>query len=139
MGDGGLILLVEDEPSHAQLVEIAFEECAPTQIIRHVSSGEEALDCLFASEAALEQGEQRLPALVLLDLRMPRMSGFEVLEEIGRRGALAEVPVVVLSSSASQQDMDRAYKLGARDYVVKPSTLDDLIATMTELRERWVV
>lgn len=104
------ILLVEDNPDDIFMIKRAFEKAKIANPIDVVENGEKAIDYL----------EENIPVLVLLDLKLPGISGFEVLKWIKSRERLRRVPVVILTSSQNRKDVNRAYDLGANSYIVKP-------------------
>jgi len=133
-----IILLVEDDPNDALLVERALQRAGATQEIRHLQDGEEAINYL-SGKPPFDDGEKfPLPSLVLLDLKMPRMSGFDVLAWLRGRPELAGLPVVVLTGSIEPQDMDNARTLGAVAYEVKPIDFGKLVEIAKGIDARWL-
>ena len=123
-----LILLVEDELAH---VEIARRSLASVALLEHVPDGEAAL-------AWLRRPRAPRPALVLLDLRLPRMDGLEVLSAMKSDPSLARLPVVVMSTSATERDLSRAYDRHANAYLVKPLDFARFTAQLRSLAEFWL-
>jgi CheY-like chemotaxis protein len=119
-GENGVVLLVEDDDAHAVLIRHSFEERRADTIVRHVSDGGEALDYLFHRGRYEAIAANPRPDLILIDLRLPKTDGFEVLEQVKQSEELQGIPVVVLSVSASVGDMRRAYRAHANSYLVKP-------------------
>ena len=113
-------LLVEDDPAHAELVKRGFQEHRESHQIMHVSDGEAALDYLFRRGIYADEQRSPRPHVVLLDLRLPRKSGFDVLEEVKATSSLRDIPIVVLTTSQAREDAVRAYQLHANSFVVKP-------------------
>lgn len=130
------VLLVEDNPDEADLIAHAFRKAQVPHRLEVVSDGEHAIEHL-ASRHAGEHGEQPLPVMVLLDLKLPRKSGFEVLEWIRAHPSLRHLPVVVLTSSDQDEDKRRAYAMCANSYLVKPARLDALIAMVRAVNHYW--
>jgi CheY-like chemotaxis protein len=130
-----LLLYVEDNPDHADLVlESLSRHKLPTRVV-HVEDGEAALDYLQRSGSAKDPR----PWLILLDLRLPKIDGFEVLRTVRASPALSDIPVVVLTTSSSDADVARAYKHHVNSYLVKPDdyrTHDDLLK---EVGHYWLV
>jgi CheY-like chemotaxis protein len=113
------VLLVEDDPNDRMIVELAFERTAPNIRLRMAADGEEAVAYLQGAGAYADRGVYPLPEVILLDLKLPRKSGLEVLEWIREQPDLRPIPVLVLSSSQERGDIDLAYALGANSYLVK--------------------
>ena len=114
-----VVLHVEDDPNDRLLLSIVFKKVADGAILRTADDGQEAVDYLSGQGAYADRVEHPLPQVVLLDLKMPRMSGFEVLAWAKERPALERMPILVLTSSQEQSDIYRAYDLGAHSYLVK--------------------
>jgi DNA-binding response OmpR family regulator len=136
-GASFVVLLVEDEQADANLVQWAFNKNKIQVDLRHFSDGYEVLS--FLRKIPPKYQEARLPDLILLDLNMPRMNGFELLATIKSDAALAEVPVVVLSTSHAERDISAAKALGAADFFSKPMDIHQLVETIRILSDRWVV
>lgn len=130
------VLIVEDDPGHAELLLRGLGSQLRGHRVVHARDGAEALEVL-----GLRRGEapalREPPDLILLDLRLPRMDGFEVLRQI-KSSKLARVPVVILTTSENKQDVDRAYRLRANSYLVKPVDFDSLSQMLASLREYWI-
>jgi len=131
------ILLVEDDPGDVRLALSVLRALKIDERCVVVSDGEQAMDFLqgrgrYAREA------QGLPRLILLDLKMPRADGFDFLGRVKRDPRLGLIPVVALTSSREERDVERAYGLGANGYVVKGIDFDDYRATLRALTEYWV-
>ncbi len=131
------ILLVEDDPNDVLLMQRAFEKAKLTNPVQVAERGEMAVAYL-AGETPYDDRERfPLPALMLLDLKLPRMSGFEVLVWLRQQPVLKRLPVVVLTSSKESKDINRAYELGANSHLVKPVSFDDLVDTVKTLNHYW--
>jgi CheY-like chemotaxis protein len=126
------ILLVEDDPGDVRLALAVFERLQLAERCVVVNDGEEAIDFLRSS-GRFSQRIPGLPRLVLLDLKMPRMNGFDLLERMKTDAALKLIPVVALTSSREERDVDRAYDLGVNGYVVKGIDFKDYQATLRAL------
>ncbi|MGE5125187.1 MAG: response regulator [Betaproteobacteria bacterium] len=114
------VLLVEDNADHEELIRRALDERRAPVALRVARHGEEALDYLLRRGEWRDPERSPRPRLVLLDLRLPRIDGFQVLEAVKSNPSLAEIPVVILTTSESEQDMARAYERHANSYLVKP-------------------
>ena len=125
------ILLVEDNDDHAELVVRTLENHVVPNVVDRVADGAAALDFLL--------GGGIRPDLVLLDLRLPRVDGFEVLEEIKSHKAVSGIPVVILTTSQAEQDLVRAFDRHANAYVVKPVDFDAFVQVMGDLASFWLL
>ena len=119
-GEPLTILLVEDNPDHAQLMMRNFENHRIANRIIHLTDGEQALDYLHRRGEFADPQDNPRPHLIILDLRMPKIDGLEVLEDIRQDKDLEEIPVVILSSSDCDPDVARAYEHQVNSYLVKP-------------------
>lgn len=126
------ILLVEDNPMDVDLALRAFSRQQPAPPVEVARDGEEALAWL----ARWEAGEP-CPRLILLDLKLPRVDGLEVLRRIKSHAELHAIPVVVLSSSSSNEDMREAYRLGANSYIIKPVDFDHFLEMAARIGYYW--
>ena len=132
------ILLVEDNPDDAELTRIAFEEAGFDYPLEHVSDGAEALDFLFARGAHAARLGKPLPAVVLLDLNLPKLSGREVLQALRADPRTRGLPVVVLTTSVEPFDVDDVYELGANSYIQKPVEFDRFIEAARQIGVYWL-
>lgn len=128
------ILYVEDNPDHAELVLRHLEERALRERTVHVEDGERALQFL----GEVSRGSAAPPSLVLLDLRLPRIDGMEVLDHIKSSSTLRDIPVVVFTTSATERDVHEAYARHANSYLVKPDDSKSLSALLDELSHYWL-
>jgi CheY-like chemotaxis protein len=134
----GVILLVEDEPIDALLMRRAFAKANLPQRLEIVSDGTEAVAYLAGRDRYADRDRYPLPVLLLLDLKLPTMSGFEVLEWIRSQSGLKRLPVVVLTSSRESADVNRSYELGANSFLVKPVAFDALLRVVGTLTSYWM-
>ncbi len=132
------ILLVEDNPKDLELTLVALGKSNLANEVISVRDGVEALDYLLRRGPYAERTEGN-PAVVLLDLKLPRIDGLQVLERIRREPALQSIPVVILTSSHEEQDVLKSYKLGVNAYVVKPVGFKEFIDAVRELGVFWAV
>lgn len=132
------ILLAEDSPADAEMAIDALRDANLANPIMHVEDGVEALDYLLqrGAHAGREDG---LPAVLLLDIKMPRMDGLEVLKHIRSHDKLKKLPVVILSSSREESDLARSWDLGVNAYVVKPVDVDQFFRAVKLLGTFWAV
>ncbi|KUM84563.1 response regulator [Streptomyces pseudovenezuelae] len=129
------VLLVEDDPGDELMTREAFEDNKIGNTLHVVRDGEEALDFLYRRG---DHTEAPQPDLILLDLNLPKYDGRQVLEKIKSDPELAHIPVVVLTTSAAEEDILRSYKLHANAYVTKPVDLDQFIAAVRQIDEFFV-
>ena len=132
------ILLVEDNEDDVFGLRRGIKKAGVTNPLRVVTDGQQAIDYLAAAEDATKAAEFPLPFLVLLDLKLPYRDGFEVLEWIRSQANLAQVVVVMLTGSDERRDHQRAYALGARSYLVKPASAEDIKRLLGSLHSQWV-
>jgi len=133
------ILLVEDDPNDIILIKRAFEKTRITNPLQVVEDGEEAISYLAGKGRYADREKYPLPMLLLLDLKLPRKSGHEVLEWLCQQPILKRLTVVVLTSSQQSSDINRAYDLGANSYLVKPVTFDALVEMVKTLNLYWLL
>ncbi|WP_182530117.1 response regulator [Dokdonella fugitiva] len=130
------ILVVEDDTLDAEMIEEALLEVGAERPVERVEDGAEAVDFLFRRNRYAGRSDD-LPILVLLDIKMPRMDGFEVLRVIRESDSTRQVPVVILTSSSEDQDIAECRTLGANAYVVKPSDARGFADTVRTVGEFW--
>ncbi|RMF85886.1 MAG: response regulator [Nitrospinota bacterium] len=133
------ILLVEDDPNDVLLIQRAFQRARILNPLQVVRNGDEAVAYLGGQEPYADRGRYPLPILMLLDLKLPRGSGLEVLEWLQQQPGLRRLPVVVLTSSSESIDVNRAYDLGANSYLVKPVRFEDLLQMVRSLHFYWLI
>jgi CheY-like chemotaxis protein len=132
------ILHVEDDPNDVLLVGRAFRKAEFSADVKVVNDGEQAVSYLSGTNHFAEREKFPLPALVLLDLKLPRKSGLEVLSWIRNQPGLKRIPVVMLTSSKQPVDINRAYDLGVNGYLVKPVSFDALVEMLRTLDAFWL-
>ena len=133
------ILLVEDNPKHAELTRYALEKHGVSNRLFVVGSGEEGLDFLSGRSKNSAQGVSARPELILLDLKLPGLGGLEVLRRIRATPAIESIPVVILTSSRSDQDLKECLKLGITAYINKPVDFVEFSTVMPKLGFRWML
>ena len=133
------ILLVEDNPAHAELVKRSFQEQQVGYQITHLSDGEQAVEYLFQRGNYADKQRHPRPHIILLDLRLPRLDGLDVLRQIktADEEAIRRIPVVVLTTSEAEQDLAQAYNRRANSYVVKPLDFEGFTALTDDLGSYW--
>lgn len=137
-GEPIVILHVEDDLAHAELVKRIVEDFNIANRLIHVEDGQAALDYLYQREAFSASGRAPRPGLILLDLRLPKVDGLEVLKTIKADPSLCRIPVVVLTTSAAEKDLHRAYDLHVNSYLVKPVEFTKFIELMKNFGFYWL-
>jgi CheY-like chemotaxis protein len=138
MSEFGRILVVEDDPRDVELTLTALDEYKLANEVVVVRDGKEALDYLYSREQFVSRPVES-PAVILLDLKLPKVNGLEVLQQIRSDDHLKMIPVVVLTSSHEERDMLTSYKLGVNAYVVKPVDFHEFVNAVKELGMFWAI
>jgi len=133
------ILLVEDNPNDVELALHAFRKNGLGSHIQVARDGAEALDFLFHAAAFAGLNPDDHPKLILLDLKLPKIDGIEVLRQLKDSPATRKLPVVVLTSSRQDQDIEECYNLGANSYMVKPIDFEEFVAVVSILSTYWLI
>jgi two-component system, response regulator len=133
------ILLVEDNPRDAELTIRALKKKNLANSLYHVEDGVEALDFLFARGKYADRDINEAPKVVLLDLKLPRIDGLEVLTALKADERTQAIPVVIITSSAEDPDVQKAYQLGANSYVIKPVQFDAFMEAMVRVGIYWLM
>jgi two-component system response regulator len=140
MLNGIEILLIEDNPEDVELTLRVFDKYQLANRIQVVRDGAEALDCLFGSHRAGGSGEQTTqPRLILLDLKLPKVDGLEVLQQCKSDPRTRMIPVVILTSSREERDLVQSYNLGVNSYVVKPVDFHQFTDAVRQLGLYWML
>jgi len=137
-GEPILVLLVEDNIDHAELVIRTMEDHRIANKIKHFSDGQAALDYLFRRGEYKDPASSPYPHLILLDLRLPRVDGLEVLRIIKEEDSLKNIPVIILTTSEAEKDVAHAYDNHVNSYLVKPVGFDDFSKLMNDLGFYWL-
>jgi two-component system response regulator len=132
------ILLVEDSEDDAAFFQRALKEAGLAERVRHVRDGVEALACVFGANGAGEGTPLVRPRLIVVDLKMPRVNGMEVLQRLKANPHTRTIPVVVWSSSREKRDLVAAYQLGASSYLIKPMDFDELGDLIQIMGRYWL-
>jgi len=133
------ILLVEDNMGDAELTMRAFKKDHLSNKLIHLENGADALDYLFAEGIYAHRNISNVPNVILLDLNMPLVNGIEVLQRIKGDERTRKIPVIVLTSSREDPDIERCYSLGVNSYVVKPVEFDKFVKAVNDLGLYWVL
>lgn len=138
--NGGIeIILVEDNPDDAALTIRTLKKQNLTNNLIHLQDGAEALDFIFATGNYSNRDIKDIPKVILLDLKMPKIDGIEVLQKIKSDERTKHIPVVILTSSAEEPDIKTCYNLGVNSYIVKPLEFDSFTCKISELGLYWLV
>ena len=132
-----IVLLVEDDPNDVVLIQRAFRKANIVNPIYIVENGEDAIDYLAGKGKFKDRNKYPIPTLVLLDLKLPRISGHEVLAWVRKQHKLKRLPIVVLTSSQQVADKNKAYDLGTNSYLIKPVSFDSLLELIQSLNTYW--
>jgi two-component system response regulator len=133
------ILLVEDNPADAELTLHALQKSKLANKIYHAKDGEEALDFLFCRGAFSSRRFDEAPRMVLLDLKLPKIDGLEVLQELKSDARTKAIPVIVLTTSKEERDMVSSYKNGVNSYIQKPVSFTDFQEVVRQLGMYWLL
>jgi len=134
----GHILVAEDDPTDAYFFQRAFKRAGLPVTLHFVRDGQEVLDYLQGAEPFADRIRHPLPQLVLLDLNMPRVDGYEVLKRVRRQPDLNGLQIVIFSGSDQPKDIERALGLGANSYLVKPHSMEELTAVVGLFKKHWL-
>ena len=133
------ILLIEDNPIDAELTMRSLKEANFVNKLYWVKDGQEGLDFLYRTDAYAARDDNDHPKLILLDLKMPKVNGIEVLQRIKSDERLRSIPVVVMTSSNEQSDITESYQLGANGYVVKPVEFGAFVEAISKIGMFWLM
>lgn len=133
------ILIIEDNPYDAELAIRALQKQNLANKLVHLSDGAEALEFIFGTGEYEGRNVEHTPKVIFLDLKMPKVDGLEVLQQIKADARTRLIPIVILTSSAEDPDIKRSYELGANSYIVKPVAFENFAKTISELGLYWMV
>lgn len=133
------ILLVEDNPNDAELAIRALKKHNLANRLHHAKDGAEALDFIFGTGAYEGRKNGAHPKVILLDLKLPKVDGLEVLKRLKENDSTKAIPVVVVTSSKEERDMVRSYELGVNSYIVKPVEFEKFMESVSELGLYWLL
>ena len=131
------ILLVEDSPEDYEATRRALNKSGLKNPLHRCADGDEALDYLFRRGAYQDPGKSPRPGIILLDLNLPGTDGREVLTEVKNHESLKQIPVIVLTTSTDDRDVDACYRAGANSYIQKPVDMDGFIKAIERLNDFW--
>ncbi len=132
------ILLVEDNPADQRLTQRALKRGSLDVKLIIVNDGQEAMDYLLGNEPFSNRTIHQIPDLILLDINMPRMDGFQVLKEIREHETLRTVPVIMLTTSSHERDVIESYQLGVNAYINKPVQIEEFIKAILRVEDFWL-
>ena len=135
---GRTVLYVEDDENDFDLLKVAGQRCGTPFSLQHAADGEQAIAYLEGAGAFADREKYPFPDLVLLDLKMPKLDGFEVLQWIRSNPLTSSVPVVVLAGSSFRADIRRALELGANSYAAKPGKFEELQVLIDQIADVWL-
>jgi two-component system, response regulator len=133
------ILLVEDNPSDAELTIRALKKNNLVNLLVHLQDGAEALDFILGKGKYADRNTSFKPKMILLDLKMPKIDGMEVLRQLKTNEETRGIPIIILTSSKQNPDIDECYKLGANSYIVKPVDFEGFSTAVRELGCYWLL
>jgi two-component system response regulator len=133
------ILLVEDNPNDVKLTLHAFKTANLANSVHVARDGVEALEYLFGATPDTDEAVPEKPKLILLDLKLPRLDGHEVLKRIKNDPRTSAIPVVVLTSSAEERDVMQTYEVGANSYIIKPVDFEQFTESVRDIGKYWLV
>jgi two-component system, response regulator len=132
------ILLCEDNEDDVELTQLAFRKNGTSAKLVVVWNGEEALDFLFGKGQYADRDINQIPALVLLDLKLPYVSGLDILKKIRADKRISQIPVVILTSSVEDKDRTDSFRLGANDFIIKPMGYAQFIEIIQQIKSKWL-
>ncbi|MDY7032233.1 MAG: response regulator [Thermodesulfobacteriota bacterium] len=133
------ILLVEDNDDHIELTQRALKENGVLNVIYVVKDGKEALDYLYNRDKYSDKAEAPKPELILLDVKLPKIDGFEVLKQVKNDPDLKPIPIIMLTTSSRDEEIAKGYSEGANSYVTKPVDFNKFVAKIKNLQMYWVL
>ncbi len=134
---GYIIMCVEDNPEDLETIRRAFKKVGLVNPMLHFDDGDEALDYLFRRDNFVDAKKNPLPSMILLDLNLPGTDGFEILAEIKQDVKLKKIPVVVLTTSSDERDIEKCFQAGANSYIVKPVSFEGFVEAIKRLKDYW--
>ena len=132
------ILLVEDNPNDAELALRALGKVAGNATVLHIEDGVHALDYVFGQGSYSGRDVMRTPKMLMLDLKLPKVDGLEVLKRVRSDPRFSKLPIIVFSSSKEERDLVECYRLGVNSYIVKPVNFDAFMSVVTAMGDYWL-
>lgn len=134
----GVILLIEDDPGDRELLKLVVESMSISSDLRFAKDGEDALDYLYRRGRFADIADSPTPDLIILDLNMPKLGGRELLVQLRGSQEFRVIPIVVLTTSSRQEDVDKCYEYGCNSYITKPSDVTDFNQAVEHLSRYWL-
>jgi CheY-like chemotaxis protein len=138
MIDHGPVLVAEDDANDIFLLRRAFQKAGVLNPVREAHNGQEVIDYLGGQGEFSDRAKHPYPALMFLDLKMPLLDGFDVMAWLRTQPSQHNLPIVVLTSSNQEQDIQKARQMGAQEYRVKPQVFEELVEIVKQIRDRWL-
>ena len=132
------VLLIEDNPDEIFLTERAFAICDISENLLVLQNGQEVLDFFYSQENLKDAFSKRTPALILLDLNLPMISGLDVLRQIRANADTSMIPVILLTSSTDEHEISESYRLGVHEYIRKPTSFSEFIQIIRMIKSKWL-
>ena len=139
MGEPATILIVEDDFNDKELALLAFKKLGVIEEVKVLEDGSEALDYIFCKGEFSDRKFKQVLKMILLDLKIPKVDGLDVLEQIKQDERTKMVPVIILTSSRQEDDIQKGYDLNVNSYIVKPVDFDDYVETVQQVGEYWLI
>jgi two-component system, response regulator len=139
MSNSNYVLLVEDNPDEVFLTRRAFQKGEIASPLKVVTDGRQALDFLFSQGTYADRDVNDKPVLILLDLKLPLVSGLDVLNAVKTNPSTSLIPIIVLTSSTEDEDRTKCYHLGANDYINKPTGLTEFVEKIKSIKLKWLI
>lgn len=133
------ILIVDKDPDYFEVLKIAFRRNQINNPLHAVHDGQQAIDYLCAAGAFADRALHPFPSVIFTEIRLPRLSGFEILKWLRQHPQCSVIPVIVLSASDIEDDIHRAYSMGVNSYIIKPETLDQLQSIIRITFDYWAI
>ncbi len=132
-----IIMCIEDSPEDFEVIKRAFKKVGLINPIIHFDEGDNALDYLFLRGDYSDPDKSRRPNMILLDLNLPGIDGHQILVEIKQDKILKKIPIIVLTTSSDERDIEKCFQVGANSYIVKPVSFDGFVDAIKKLKDYW--
>jgi two-component system response regulator len=132
------ILLIEDEPEHRTITRMVLQDRIGPMRMSEVGDGLEGIKYMHGKGRYADRNEYPLPDIILLDIRMPKVDGFEFMEDLNQSKLYKKIPIIIITTSTQEQEISRAFSLGAFGYITKPINIDKLVEKIISAKEKFV-